>query len=56
MKFERGTEVEHKRNPAWRAVIVRDLQPRKPVNGFVLLNHEGREARMLKSLLKKVNR
>ena len=51
-----GTEVKHRDNPAWRGVIVRDLDPRKPVNGIVLVHHNGRTARMFKDTLKKVNR
>ena len=51
-----GTLVHHRDNPQWRGVIVRDLDPRKPVNGVVLLNHNGRVARMHKDLLRKVTR
>jgi len=56
MKIETGTLVKHRDNPAWRGVIVRDLDPRKPVNGVVLVHHNGRTARMHKDLLKKVDR
>jgi hypothetical protein len=31
--------VRHRDNPNWRAVIVKDLEPRRPVNGFVRLVH-----------------
>jgi len=55
MKIETGTLVKHKDNPSWRAVIVRDTDPRKTVNGMVVVYHNGREAKMFKSLLKKVN-
>ena len=53
MKMKTGTQVQHRDNPQWRGVIVRDLDPRKPVNGVVLLSHNGRVARMHKDLLKK---
>ena len=56
MKMKAGTLVHHRDNPQWRGVIVRDLEPRKPVNGVVLLNHNGRVARMHKDLLKKVTK
>ena len=52
MKFERGTQVQHRDNPNWRAVVVRDLNPRKPVNSCVMVNHNGREVPMGKSLLR----
>ena len=32
--------------------MVRDTNPRKPVNGFVLVNHNGREWLMPKSTVK----
>jgi len=51
-----GEEVQHRDSPQWRGVIVRDLDPRKPVNGIVLVHHNGRTARMFKDTLKKVNR
>jgi hypothetical protein len=51
-----GEEVHHRDNPQWRGVIVRDLDPRKPVNGVVLLSHNGRVARMHKNLLRKLTR
>ena len=54
--MEAGEEVQHRDNHQWRGVIVRDLDPRKPVNGVVLLNHNGRVARMHKNLLRKVTR
>ena len=53
--IEQGTKVYHWNNPQWRGVVIRDLDPRKPVNGAVLLIHNGREARMCKRLLKKDN-
>jgi hypothetical protein len=56
MKMKAGTLVQHRDNHQWRAVVVRDLDPRKPVNGVVLLNHNGRVARMHKDLLKKVTK
>ena len=52
MKFERGTQVHHRDNPNWKAVVVRDLNPRKPVNSCVMVNHNGREVPMGKSLLR----
>ena len=52
MKFERGTQVHHRDNPSWKAVVVRDTDPRKPVNGFVLLNQNGREWLLPKRLLR----
>ena len=48
--------MRHRDNPQWRGVVVSDLEPRKPVNGVVLLNHNGRVARMHKNLLRKVTR
>jgi len=52
MTFETGTQVHHRENSNWRAVVVRDLNPRKPVNGLVLVNHNGRESLMPKTLLR----
>ena len=52
MKFERGTQVQHRESPNWKAVVVRDLNPRKPVNGLVVVNHNGRESTMPKTTLK----
>jgi len=51
-KFSKGTQVHHRANPQWKGVVVQDLDPRKPVNGVVLLNHNGRVARMHKDLLR----
>ena len=52
MKFERGTQVEHRDNPNWKAVVVRDTNPRKPVNGLLLVNHNGRESLMPKTVVR----
>ena len=52
MKFETGTQVQHRDNPNWRAVVVRDTNPRKPVNGLVLVNHNGRESLMPKTVVR----
>ena len=52
MKFERGTQVHHRDNPNWKAVVVRDTNPSAPVNGLVRVNHNGRESLMPKTLLK----
>ena len=56
MKIEQGQIVVHKRNPRWQGVVVKDLDPRRPVNGVLLVNHNGRVARMHKDLLKKAIR
>ena len=32
--------------------MVRDLNPRKPVNGLVLVNHNGRESLMPKTVVR----
>ena len=52
MKFERGTQVQHRDNSNWKGVVVRDTNPRKPVNGFVLVNHNGRESLMPKATVR----
>ena len=52
MKFETGTQVQHRDNPNWKAVVVRDLEPRRPVNGVVAVNHNGRVSGMSKTLLR----
>ena len=52
MKFETGTQVQHRDNPNWRAVVVRDLEPRRPVNGVVAVNHNGCVTGMSKTLLR----
>ena len=52
MKFETGTQVQHRDNPNWKAVVVRDLEPRRPVNGVVAVNHNGRVMGMSKTLLR----
>ncbi len=31
--------VKHRDNPNWRAVVIKDLHPRRPVNGFVRVAH-----------------
>ena len=51
-KFDKGTQVHHRDNHQWKAVVVRDLDRRRPVNGAVLVNHNGRELPMGKSLLR----
>jgi len=38
-KIEQGTQVYHRRNPKWRGVVVKDLNPMHPVNGFVMVRH-----------------
>ena len=52
MKFETGTQVHHRDNPNWKAVVVLDLEPRRPVNGVVAVNHNGRVSGMSKTLLR----
>ena len=52
MKFKTGQQVQHRDNPNWRAVVVRDLEPRRPVNGVVAVNHNGRVSGMSKTLLR----
>ena len=52
MKFETGTQVQHRDNPNWKAVVVRDTNVRATVNGLVRVNHNGRESLMPKSLLR----
>ena len=51
-KFDKGTQVHHRDNPQWKGVVVRDLDRGMPVNGVVLVDHNGRTARMHKSLLR----
>ncbi|MAF42600.1 MAG: hypothetical protein CMI54_00330 [Parcubacteria group bacterium] len=38
-KIEQGTQVRHKDNPSWKGVVVQDLNPLHPVNGFVMVRH-----------------
>ena len=52
MKFERVTQVQHRDNPNWKAVVVHDTNVRATVNGLVRVNHNGRESLMPKSLLR----
>ena len=52
MKFERVTQVQHRDNPNWKGVVVRDLDPPKPVNGVLLVHHRGRTARMFKDTVR----
>ena len=52
MKFDRGTQVHHRDNPNWKAVVVRDTNPSAPVNGLVRVNHNERESLMPKTLLR----
>jgi hypothetical protein len=35
MKYETGTIVTHKRNPRWRAVVIKDIFPRRTTWGLV---------------------
>ena len=51
-KFSKGTQVHHRDNHQWKAVVVRDLDRRRHVNGVVLVNHNGRELPIGKSLLR----
>jgi hypothetical protein len=51
-KFDKGTQVHHRDNHQWKGVVVRDLDRGMPVNGVVLVNHNGRVARMHKDLLR----
>ena len=63
MKIETGTKVTHKRNHNWSAVVLEDLHPRRPVNGYVRIRTTNKADRFgkgyvmnfPKSLLKKVN-
>ena len=52
MKFETGTQVHHRENPNWKAVVVLDTNPRKPVNGLLLVIHIGRESLMPKTVVR----
>lgn len=52
MNVKAGTQVHHRDNPNWKAVVVRDINPRKPVNGLVLVNHNGRESLMPKTVVR----
>ena len=52
MKFKTGTQVHHRDNPNWKAVVVRDTNVRATVNGLVRVNHNGRESLMPKTLLR----
>jgi len=60
MKFETGTIVTHKRNPRWRAVVIKDIFPRRTTWGMVkvctlagsMLRKKGFVTTMPKSLLK----
>ena len=52
MKFETGTQVHHRENPNWKAVVVRDTTPRKPVNGLLLVTHNGRESLIPKTVVR----
>ena len=38
-KIQQGTQVRHKCNPQWRGVVVQDLNPSWPVNGFLMVRH-----------------
>ena len=51
-KFDKGTQVHHRDNHQWKGVVVRDLDRGMPVNGVVLVDHNGRVARMHKDLLR----
>ena len=52
LNVKAGTQVHHRDNPNWKAVVVRDINPRKPVNGLVLVNHNGRESLMPKTVVR----
>ena len=51
-KFSKGTQVHHRANPQWKGVVIRDLDRGMPVNGVVLVDHNGRPTRMQKGLLR----
>ena len=52
MNVKAGTQVHHRDNPNWKAVVVRDTNVRATVNGLVRVNHNGRESLMPKTLLR----
>ena len=52
MNFKKGQLVKHRDNPNWKAVVLRDLNPRKPVNSCVVVEHNGSERVMGKSVLR----
>ena len=60
LKIETGTIVSHKRNPRWRAVVIKDLFPRRTTWGMVkvctlgssMVRGKGFVTNMPKSLLK----
>jgi hypothetical protein len=59
-KIKQGTQVRHRDNPQWNAVIVKDLDPDCPVNGSVRYAHTSPLGTvyigdMPKGLLEKVN-
>ena len=63
MKFETGTQVQHRDNPNWKAVVLRNAdRPSKPeclarewcppVSHCVVVDHNGEEKLMGKSVLR----
>jgi len=46
------SQVHHRANPQWKGVVIRDLDRGMPVNGVVLVDHNGRPTRMQKGLLR----
>jgi hypothetical protein len=60
MKFETGTIVSHRDHPRWKAVVIKDIFPRRTTWGkvkvIVLAKSGGKGfiTNMPKSLLKKV--
>ena len=53
-KIEQGTQVMHRDNPSWKGVVVQDLNPLHPVNGFMMVRHISASmplCRMPKSLM-----
>ena len=53
-KIQQGTQVMHRDNPQWKGVVVQDLNPLHPVNGYVMVRHTSPSmplCKMAKSLM-----
>lgn len=57
MKIKVNDKVVHRRNHHWEAKVVKDYDPRRPVNGYVKVCMESPsgpvEYRVIKSILRK---
>lgn len=56
MKIEEGSAIQHRDNPRWKGRVVKDLDPKKPTNGYFLVYTPSGELRRMLKTLARLNR